>query len=387
MPRPVEWDALIAAENYDSLEEEILQLDRMKTRISFMGRLLHHYNEKEMYDRMDAWLRHYPEDEKQKPNVIYIIIVCKVNQGKVLEALEFLYSVEKLGELHRRHVIPILHRLIENDPNPDLLAHIVTKYKDLFISEDLQFMFGSDMSPEFLAEVFDGKFMEVHLEGVEPCKITPDNYCLKSQKKMEFFPFPYEDFIQTLDVDPKLVRVVERMKPYDVVIDGGNSLMCYTRGQVTGRSFHIIGSVIESCIAKGLRPLVVLHSRHKKNTKRTQDKYIPRGVQFLFTPGGEYDDKYIQLACWMHGGHKHFISNDMFRDCVFSVGSQSKKDAKTHFDRLCKDTGIVEWAQTFMVEFDENGKLSPFKEYSRCIQNGHIPVAGTTDSFYYVGAN
>jgi hypothetical protein len=285
---------------------------------------------------------------------------------------------------------------------PEYCIHLFTRYIDaaLLDSKDIRFMIENRLT--FLFRYLDGKFLydsqTTAAEG-DSIELTESESGLSTSLSTSLCRYTLqgcEQYIQKIiaqiEKDPKnksqqhvtLLKQLEKIAPYDAIIDGGNVLHSYNGSP----NPDDLNAMIQLVRRSGCSPLVVIHKSH--TDERRNPSYAPRinamlrDVPHIITPVGLNDDLFILLAYLMriqkeelkNGSRVSIVTRDTYTDHMDKFKS-AEKDVSDDFGKyLASD----------LVSFvnDGGGRIMQFQLQSiisHCIQivepHAYIPIEKT----------
>ena len=126
-------------------------------------------------------------------------------------------------------------------------------------------------------------------------------------------------------INLSIINIIKQKK-YNIVIDGANVLYS---SKLIKDSYNNLSQMCNSLEKKNMKPLIILHKRHYKNTLKYSKKLLS---YIVFTPYKENDDNYIIYASLLN--QSQIITCDSFTDHIYEKGIKNINNnfLKNYFD-------------------------------------------------------
>jgi hypothetical protein len=161
-----------------------------------------------------------------------------------------------------------------------------------------------------------------------------------------------------------------QMKNQCVIIDAGNVIHS-RNGKVTHESIQDLFRVIDKTRKTVGEPIVVIHKRHGKSYPELLELLDKSNVKYFQTPYNFNDDIFIMWFFAKSAGTLNILSNDKYRDHIYTYQSSAKSD-----DFFISEFANVLTEQTLSYQLG-SFEIKSALPYSFCIQvigsNVYIP--------------
>lgn len=157
----------------------------------------------------------------------------------------------------------------------------------------------------------------------------------------------------------------QNKKNYYAIIDAGNVLHG-RKGKITSESIADLEQIIITTKKQIGEPLIVVHKKHIKSYEKLQEVFIRTNSTYFLTPYNFNDDIFIMWFFVKSGCSAYIISNDKYRDHIFTYQSSLKIYFKDNDASMCEFSNVIK-EQTIGYQLEPCQIESPLV-YSNCIQ-------------------